>query len=772
MFFYKRVYIGLVTFSQWVIAFEMKNEIACRVCTPKSLVACLLIWLGLVSLFFSPAVFGNKVIAPMDCLECVFRPFADRPIENVHNHFVTDGISQYIPYKWAIKKSIEEDGYMGWNPYTFNGSPGPDNTMTSPGDLNNLLYGVLPFWTAWNLGVLLQFFIAGCGMILLLRHYKIPMWGILLAAISFAFYSQFVLWIYHKWVGAMIWSPFLVWAFLRNRSKGYLINVPAIIFMALIWRGGHLQSCLFAFCLVACMWLDEIWKKNGVWLNRKQFFRITFSYLLVGVLGALLSLDVFVDTLPRMSGCKSMPFVWGVNNMPSFTTLLFPHVMGIPETLDLNKGFGLDLFDIKYGGGIVFILALIGCFNPRAPRTAKILFWMSALLVCTPLITYLYSRSTVIMGLGMAWLAAWQVYDFTKVQYSPVYWKRIAYILIGILLLWCVVSVVIDCFHESISELLKRIMNSESVGYRRAGRGVWNELRVERFLSQILIWDWRNLVFSVSLILGVTFCYRIKVGSRKNPLWMMGLALLTFIDMLTFSGVWITYSEVPTSSYLYREPVWMSSLKREVRDGSVAVHNPVNDRDFLCLNHLSTYNVRLADGYETFRPEFLQPHERNRFETMDYAQAGISHILSDTKWKETSFPGWKLVMTEKDFKLYANPDYKGRYILDGKHYIKENWRTCNRIHLSIPAGAQSLTILESYHKGWRAYKGESELPIERTDRGGMFIHLPSSSQGDDVLLEFHMPYREVYYPIMVVTALGLLVVAFRQRRKRCCQAEM
>ena len=113
------------------------------------------------------------------------------------------------------------------------------------------------------------------------------------------------------------------------------INVPAIIFMALTWRTGHLQACTFAFILVACVWVSEIWKKNNAWPAWGTIQKTTASFLLTGVLGAVLSMDVFVDTLQRMGGCKELPFGWGINNIPTYCTLLFPTSLGIPETLDL-----------------------------------------------------------------------------------------------------------------------------------------------------------------------------------------------------------------------------------------------------------------------------------------------------------------------------------------------------------------------------------------------------------------------------------------------------
>ncbi len=78
----------------------------------KSLWLTLLMWLGIVLAFFAPSVFDAKVIAPIDCLQNVQRPIADKPIEEVKNQFVVDAVSQYLPYKWAVKKSIDEDVSM------------------------------------------------------------------------------------------------------------------------------------------------------------------------------------------------------------------------------------------------------------------------------------------------------------------------------------------------------------------------------------------------------------------------------------------------------------------------------------------------------------------------------------------------------------------------------------------------------------------------------------------------------------------------------------
>lgn len=731
----------------------------------KTVLIALVLWLLLVVVFFAPSVFNRKVIAPIDCIECVFRPTANQPIENVHNQYIADGATQYIPHKWMLQKSWKEDGYMGWNPNSFNGTACPENTMYSPGDWHNYLFAILPFWTAWDLGIIIQFYIAGCGMILLLRYYKLPIWCLLLGAVSFAFYSQFIICLYYRWLGGIIWLPFLVWCLLKYKNN--IINVPAIVFMALAWRGGHMQSCVFIFFAVVLMWVSAIWKEKGELFYVKRFIRVTLSYFIVGVFGALLSLDVFVDTLPRMEGCKQLGFSWGIENIFLLPSFLFPNVYGVPQSIDTAKIIGLCIFDVKFGGAVVFILALIGCFNKKAPREAKVLFLGCLIAVMTPLYIYLYSRGTVVMALGMSWLAAWQLWDSANNCFLARVWKRLTTVFLGVGILWFVASLVIFLNRDVITEYMHNLMLKTVATVQQVGRMPWYDVRIDRFLDKILIWNWQNLVLFVCLIFGVLFCYKIAKEPSAKKYWKYGIVLITFIELCVFSYSWLSYSSIPDSQYLYKEPAWVASLRNYVKDGSVAIQRPCRDADFLLDNHLSSYGVRLAGGYETVLPKYLRPLNREKYDTVDYAQAGISHIISDIKWKDEYSPGWKLVMREKDFKLLENPDYIGRYVINDEFAIQPNWRTPNKISISLPPDCKTVSIYESYHKGWKAYVDGKPVPISQTERGGMCIRLPETLTEQSLLLEFHMPYREIYYLIMLSTFIFLIWIYIRQRKLGC-----
>lgn len=108
-------------------------------------------------------MFGGKVLAPVDCVECLFKPFATQPMEEVHNQYNVDGASQYLPYSWAMQQSWQSDGYMGWNPYTHNGTSLPENTMLSPGGLASLVIWFSSFLDGMGCGNLAAVFYRRAG---------------------------------------------------------------------------------------------------------------------------------------------------------------------------------------------------------------------------------------------------------------------------------------------------------------------------------------------------------------------------------------------------------------------------------------------------------------------------------------------------------------------------------------------------------------------------------------------------------------------------------
>jgi len=107
----------------------------------------------LAGLLFSPWIFTGRVLAPFDIIHQMFLPWrVGVELPDVKNHFVTDAVTQYIPYRIFAEQSFREDGYVGWNPLVFGGTPQYANTMALSFDWTIQLHRILPFWNAWHLG--------------------------------------------------------------------------------------------------------------------------------------------------------------------------------------------------------------------------------------------------------------------------------------------------------------------------------------------------------------------------------------------------------------------------------------------------------------------------------------------------------------------------------------------------------------------------------------------------------------------------------------------
>jgi len=79
---------------------------------------------------------------------------------------VSDAVTQYIPYALTFDRSLVADGYASWNPMLFGGAAEYINTTTIGFDVSRFLYRVMDFWAAWHVGRMLQFLVAGFGMLI------------------------------------------------------------------------------------------------------------------------------------------------------------------------------------------------------------------------------------------------------------------------------------------------------------------------------------------------------------------------------------------------------------------------------------------------------------------------------------------------------------------------------------------------------------------------------------------------------------------------------
>jgi len=117
---------------------------------PKSKIQNCLLPIGLlvavVLLGFSPWWLGGRVLAPLDVLNEMVLPWREDTVSpQVHNHFASDSVTQYLPYRMFAEASYRQDGFVGWNPLIGGGRPQVSNTMALYFDWTMQLHRWLDF---------------------------------------------------------------------------------------------------------------------------------------------------------------------------------------------------------------------------------------------------------------------------------------------------------------------------------------------------------------------------------------------------------------------------------------------------------------------------------------------------------------------------------------------------------------------------------------------------------------------------------------------------
>ncbi|RYD61307.1 MAG: hypothetical protein EOP83_17360, partial [Verrucomicrobiaceae bacterium] len=339
----------------------------------------------------------GKILAPLDITTNMLAPWnAKADGARPHNHWTSDAVTQYLPYRLFIEKSLKEDGYIGWNPYEMGGYSMAANTMATPGAWTMELHRVLPFKDAWNAGIVAEFLIAGAGMLVFLRSRKLPWLACLIGAAAYMLNSQFVIWVHHRWaLGSFCWMPWVLWSALDRTSwrTPSVRQVALPLFLALAVLGGSLQH--LAFVLLACGCLIAPSLTNN--LRRPLASLPAVLPLAIAFAGAL-AIAAF-SLVPQVQGYLANNAIGHTRGgigyefgpaQPFFQVFIipaqiWPWLLGDPSTIDAFRGFKCSYMSMAYLGTIPMVLAIVGIFRKGMPAQAKWLVLVGLLIPPTPL---------------------------------------------------------------------------------------------------------------------------------------------------------------------------------------------------------------------------------------------------------------------------------------------------------------------------------------------------------------------------------------------------
>lgn len=716
----------------------------------------LLVLVAVAVAAFSPALFQGKILAPLDITTRVLAPWKESAHgAKPHNHYVSDSVTQYLPYRIHAAKSLREDGYIGWNPYTMGGSSLAANTMALPASWTIQLHRFLPFEKAWNLGLLAEFLIAGTGMLVFLRSRKLPWLACLLGAVIYMGNSQFIIWIYHRWaLSSFCWMPWVLWAaadgfdWKNLRARHCLLP----FFLALAFLGCSLQHLVFVILACGCLFAGGIrdwksplreWPAAATW---------TVAFLLAFAMAAFTivpQVEAYFTNIAIGHTRGGLGYHDGAIQ-PLLNTLaipaqIWPWLMGEPHTIDGWRLLKSNFMNLAYIGTIPMVLAAAGLFIKSMPRQAKWLILVGLLTPLTPLAGPLYHRVHLLFVLGGAWMVAAMIAHLPQV--AP---RRLTRAVTAITIALGALLLIGTCLPGKIRSTIDNTVVTKSIaasaGSNLGNDPVWIEKRARDWTSRFSITRPETAWIYGLLITGTAgLCLATGGGSRKKITAGQTLILIaSSLELATLFHTWVTVSDPKDLN-----PPHPAIEEVRLAAGNARVLQQVPDLGFSDVfatpNLLSSYLIPSVDAYESiqFRSISHTLAEENPATRLGLAGVGIS-VQPDAVTPAEGTEQWPVVKSTSGYTIRKNPALppalaagagpvpetpsQAATALASASTLEETAHGMNHTRFEIPAHTTWARISQNWHQGWRwRTAGGDWQPFQPgPDHACWILHPPSS----------------------------------------------
>jgi len=739
------------------------------------------------SLLFFPALFQGKILAPLDITTTLLQPWAqDADGRKPHNHNPSDAVTQYLPYRVFAEKSLREDGYIGWNPYEMGGYSLAENTMALPGSWPMQLHRFLAFKDAWNIGILLDFLIAGTGMLVFLRSRNLPWLPCLIGTIAFAFNSQFIIWIYHRWaLGSFCWMPWVLWSYSNGFSLKHLSTRSFLLpgFLALAILGGSIQHLAFIILACGCMAMSSFDFRRPH-KNMTSFIGWTFVLLLA------LGISAF-SLIPQIQGYLSnisightrggMGYANGISQ-PFFNALLiplriWPWLAGDPQSIDAWRLLGSRFMELNFIGTVPMILGFASLFLRSMPKAAKWLVAVGLIIPLTPLVGPLYHRVELLFILGAAWMTAEMLARLPELT-SKFRWQRwliASTSAIGAILViaTCIPTDTRSKFeNQAVSKAL-----AESADAQFGSDQEWIASRAREWTRRFSLTHPRTAWVYGLLVVGTA---GLVLSSRRHTSTARtGQVLLlcaTSLELVTVFHIWTTFSK-PEDLHPSNHAV--EAIRTLAGPHRVTQNSPdakFADK-FATPNVLASFSIPSIDAYESIQYRSPVIALRDQPPSLQLSLAGVGlAVYPTTKTPPHGTEAWETTPLSEQYNLRKNPSVPAmisasalalpttpKAILESlasAYPISPTLRTTNRISFEVPEEARWIRLTQNWHQGWRwRTPSQSWQPFRNGSDAACWIDaIPKGTTRIEVKFFPRSPWLTFVSIGTLIAWLGLLLV--------------
>ncbi|MEA2300750.1 MAG: hypothetical protein QOE44_1285 [Solirubrobacteraceae bacterium] len=326
--------------------------------------------LGLAGVWLlSEAVLGGRILAPGDLLYFAVPPFtAARPpgLLRAANPTLTDLVFVVEPYLLHAREAIRGGALPIWDPHVGTGRPLGAEAAGQLFPTSWLAY-VLPFWRSLGFVALAKLLLTAGGTFLFARSLRLRPVAAGLAAGSFAFGTQYVVWLGHPMTDVVGLMP---WMFLfaeRLGARGRAADAACLgLTIGLGLFGGHPESLLVAVSGTGAYFAARV-ARDPEPAGRRIRLALG-SVVLAGAVGGL----AWVPLVELVGQSTRAGRTGGADSVHQLLVgLVFPEWWGRPDKRVFDAGAATGLSSVFLGRaylGVVPVLLWVGMLAvPRRP---------------------------------------------------------------------------------------------------------------------------------------------------------------------------------------------------------------------------------------------------------------------------------------------------------------------------------------------------------------------------------------------------------------------